>query len=69
MDELDTFMPYFMHEVSQNNHSGLFIIKIYCSTSSPLLFYCFKMNMKPDLRIPISKCFIVTVLELTQTAF
>lgn len=69
MDELDIFMTYFMQEVNQNNHSGPFTIKIYCPTSSPFLYYCFKMNLKPDLRIPISKCFIITDLELTQEAF
>lgn len=66
MDELDIFMTCFMPDVSQNNQSGPFIIKIYHSTSSPLLFYCLEMNLKPDLRNHIAKHFIVTHLELTQ---
>lgn len=69
MDELDSFVTYFMQNISQNNHSRPFVIKIYRSTLSPLLFYCIKMSLKPDLRIPTSKRFIVTHLELTQTAF
>lgn len=41
VDELDIFMTFIMHEVSQNNHSSPFDINSYCSTSFPLLFYYF----------------------------